>query len=71
MAKKRDETVVADIAAKQAADRARAEECWREIEVVLRKHRCQLVPYFQRPDTIGGRTDQLLLTAAFGVIPSE
>jgi hypothetical protein len=48
--------------------RNRAEQCGREIEMVLAKHRCRIQPYLtQQP--VGNDGSTSIVAASFGIAP--
>ena len=49
----------------EAEARQRATDCWTEIEKVLEKHRCQIVPYLRSLDPVVPTG----VKPEFGVIP--
>lgn len=51
--------------------RKRAETCGKEIEAVLRKHRCRIVPFLTTPEPVGTDGSKIMLGASFGIYPNE
>jgi len=51
--------------------RARAEECGRELETVLAKHRCRIVPFLNAPEPVGNDGSKAIISASFGIFPLE
>lgn len=47
----------------------RAGLCGREIEAVLAKHNCRIVPYLKPVETIGTEGAKAIISAGFGIIP--
>jgi len=47
----------------------RAEACGREIEAVLAKHRCRILPFLQPLEAIGADGSRAVVSASFGIIP--
>lgn len=61
-----EETKAADPRAEAAQ---RAELCGREVETVLAKHRCRILPFLQPPEAIGADGSKAVISASFGIIP--
>lgn len=52
--------------------RERAHHCGREIEAVLAKHRCQIVPFIvPQLERVGEHGSKALVAASFGIVPQE
>lgn len=47
----------------------RAERCGRELETVLAKHRCRILPFLQPLEAIGADGSKAVVSASFGIIP--
>jgi hypothetical protein len=47
----------------------RAELCGREVETVLAKHRCRILPFLQPLEAIGADGSKAVVSASFGIIP--
>lgn len=54
----------------KAAAKARAEECFAEIEGVLKKHRCRIVPFLVPSTELDGDPiGEISIRAVYGVLP--
>lgn len=47
--------------------RARARACYGELEAVLRRHRCTIIPSIAQPEQVGDTG--LLLRATYSIVP--
>jgi len=51
--------------------RERAACCWRELQIVLDRHRCRIVPYLMPLEPVGTSGGRAMVTASFAVIPER
>lgn len=51
--------------------KARARECSNEIQGVLAKHRCQIVPMLTSEPVGHGPATRALIGATYGILPTE
>ena len=51
--------------------RERARECGAELEAVLAKHRCRIVPFLNSPEPVGNDGSKAIVSASFGIFPLD
>jgi len=53
------------------AMRERAECCGKELEALLLKHRCRIVPFLTPPEPVGTDGSRAMIGASFGIYADE
>jgi len=53
----------------QELARTRAAHCGQEVEAILAKHRCRIVPFLNHPERVGEDGAKLIVSASFGIQP--
>ena len=49
----------------------RMQACAKDVQKVLEKHKCRIVPYIMPPEMIGDMNTKCLMQASFGIMPLE
>lgn len=49
--------------------RARAAACGAEVEKVLEKHRCKILPFITNPEPVGVDGSRVIIGASYGIFP--
>ncbi len=49
--------------------RERAAKCGAEVAEVLKKHRCQIIPYLTPPEPVGTEGSRAIIGASYGIYP--